>query len=63
MNPVSFHAKTFTCLDCKNDVNCLRWKEISNSLNGSSPFKCDNCWETFDEKLDKFCMHRMSQAI
>lgn len=48
--------KFFHCKDCNKEVECLRWKEISSSINKGSTYKCDNCWVNFDKDFDDFCL-------
>lgn len=57
------NTKTFFCNDCKHEVNVLRWKEISKSLNKGSAYKCDDCWEKFDKQFDNFCMSKVKKNI
>jgi len=59
INERSESIKNFYCNDCNRSVNCLRWKEISKSINKGSQFKCDECWEKFDKLFDKFCLDSM----
>ena len=52
--------KKFKCQDCYRNVDCLKWKTISNNINCGSSYKCDDCWNRFDSMLDKFCMDRLN---
>jgi len=53
--------KTFFCNDCKKDVSCLRWKDISPNLNKGSQYKCDECWVKFEKDFDVFCLKTKMQ--
>jgi len=46
--------KTFFCEDCQREVAILKWKSISENLNKGAQYKCDECWEKFDNELDKY---------
>ncbi len=55
MYQVPTNTKKFRCLECNRDVNCIKWKTISNSLNKGPSYKCESCWENFDKEFEIFC--------
>lgn len=57
------HIKTYRCNDCNKDVFCLKWFSISNNLNKGSSYKCENCWDKFDEEFNNFCNQKLKINI
>lgn len=54
--------KTFFCEDCQREVQILKWKSISENLNKGAAYKCDDCWEKFDNELNSYLEVRMSDS-
>lgn len=41
---VPINEVKFFCQYCNKNVDCIRWKQISEHINYGSKYKCDNCW-------------------